>query len=60
MESRIELIAITSSMAKVKPKNQSIAFKAYFQEASDKLDSYMKPEHHERIANIIKKRNNNY
>ena len=59
MESRIELIAITSSMAKVKPKNQSHAFKAYFKEACDKLDAYMKPEYKSRIADIIKNQNNN-
>lgn len=59
MESIIELIAITSSMAKVKPKNQSMAFKTYYKEACNKLDSYMKPEYNDRIAEIIKKHNNN-
>ena len=59
MESRIELIAITSSMAKVKPKDQSPAFKAYFREVSDKLDSYITPEFKNRIDNFNKKQNNN-
>lgn len=57
MESRIELIAITSSMSRVKPKDQSPAFKAYFKEVSDKLDDYMKPEVRKRIDNIIEKLN---
>jgi ATP-dependent Clp protease ATP-binding subunit ClpA len=59
MESRIELIAITSSMSRVKPKNQSPAFKVYFKEVSAKLDSYMTPEFKNRIDDIIKKQNNN-
>ena len=58
MESRIELIAITSSMSKVKPKDQSPAFKAYYREVSNKLDAYMKPEAIKRIDDIIEKLNN--